>query len=147
TRAERDDRLDRALPERAAAHDGRALVVLQGAGDDFRGGSRAAVDQHDDRLAFGHVARAGVESLRLLSQAAARRDDLAALEEGVGDRDRLIEHPARIVAQVDHVALELLGGDLRGEIADRLLETVVGLLVELGDTYVADVAFGPRAHR
>ena len=36
---------------------------------------------------------------------AAGRDDLALVEEGVGHRDRLVEQAARIVAQVEDVAL------------------------------------------
>ena len=49
-----------------------------------------------------------VEALGLLGVAAASRDDLALVQEGVGDRDRLIEQAARIVAQVDDEALELV---------------------------------------
>ena len=108
--AERDDGLHRALAERAGADDGRALVVLQRAGDDLGRRGRAAVDQDDDRLALGEVAGAGVEALGLVGVAAAGRDDLALLEEGVGHRDRLIEQAARIVAQVEHEALELVAG-------------------------------------
>src|SRR5262249_51685542 len=146
-RAERNDRLHRAFAERARADHSCPLVILQRTGHDFRRRGRAAVHQHDDRLALGHVAGTGVEALGLLAVAAAGRDDLAALEEGVRDCDRLVEQTARVVAQIDHIALELVGRDLRGEIADRLLQSVVGLLVELRDADVAYVAFRPRAHR
>ncbi len=123
-------------------------MVLQRAGDDLGRRGGAAIDQHDERLVLGEVARARVEALRLLGIAAARRDDLAPLEERVGDRDRLVEQAARIVAQIDHVALELLVRDLVGDVADRLLEAVGGLLVELGDADDADVvALDARAHR
>src|SRR5690242_74218 len=71
-RAERDDGLDRALAERARAKDGRALLVLQRAGDDLRRRGRTAVDQDDQRLAFDEIARTGVEALRLVGVAAAR---------------------------------------------------------------------------
>ena len=117
--AERDDRLHRALAERARADDGRALVVLQGAGDDLGGRGRAAVDQHDDLLAVGLVAGMGLRALRLLVVAALGQHDGAALEEVVGDGDRLIEQAARVVAQVDDVALEL--------VADRLLQASIAL--------------------
>ena len=53
--AERNDGLDRALAEGARAEQRRALVVLQGAGHDFRSRGRAAVDQHHQRLAMGEV--------------------------------------------------------------------------------------------
>ena len=77
-RAERNDGLHRTLAEGPGADDGRALVVLQRAGDDLGGRCRAAIDQHNDRLALGHVAGPGVEALGLLGVAAAGRNDLAA---------------------------------------------------------------------
>ena len=118
-----------------------ARVVLQRAGDDFRSRSRSAIDQDDDRLAAGEVAGLGVVALRLVGMAAAGRDDLAALEERVGDRDRLIEQAAGIVAQVEDVALAPCPRRcpcLIFSIAD--LEAVEGLLVERGDADVADLA-------
>ncbi len=50
--AERHDGLHRALAERLRAHDLRALVVLQRAGDDLGGGRRAAVHEDDHRNAL-----------------------------------------------------------------------------------------------
>src|SRR6266487_1876964 len=146
-RAERNDGLHRALAERACADDGRAPVILERTRHDFGGRGRAAIDQHNDRLVLDEVARARIEPLRFLGGAAARRHDLALLQERVGDRDRLIEQSARIVAQVDNEALELVAG-LGGEVGDRFLEALGGLLVELGDADKADVvAFEARAHR
>jgi len=66
-------------------------VVLQRAGDDFRSRSRTAVDQDDDRLALGQVARPGIEALGLLGITAAGGDDLALVQERIRDRNRLIE--------------------------------------------------------
>src|SRR5215472_15423936 len=145
--AERNDGLHRALAERACADDGRAPVILERTRHDFRGRGRAAIDQHDDRLVLGEVARARIEPLGFLGVAAARRHDLALFQERVGDRYRLIEQAARIVAQVDDEALELVA-DLGGEVGDRLFQVLGGLLVELGDADKADVvAFEARAHR
>src|SRR5215472_138201 len=96
--AERNDGLHRALAERARADDGRAPVILERTRHDFGGRSRAAVDQHDDRLVLGEVAGASIEALCLLGGAAARRYDLALLQERIGDRNRLVEQSARIVA-------------------------------------------------
>ena len=48
-------------------------------------------------------------ALGFLGVAAAGRDDLAALEEGVGNRDRFLQQAAGIVAQVDDEALQLVG--------------------------------------
>src|SRR6202034_3694960 len=146
--AERDDGLHRAFAEGPRANERGTLVVLQRAGDDLRRRSRTAVDENDHRLALGHVARPRIEALRLLRVAPARRHDLALVEEGVGDRDRLIEQAARVVAQIDDVALDLVGAELAAEIIDRLLQAVGGLLVELRDAYIPDViAFGVRTHR
>ena len=128
-RAERDDGLHRALAERARADDGRPLVVLQRAGDDLGGRGRAAVDQHDDLLAVGDVARTRVGALRLLQAAALGQHDGALVEEVVGDGDRLVEQAAGIVAQVDDVALEVLA-ELLLQGVDLLHQVGVRLLVE-----------------
>ena len=50
----------------------------------------------------------GAEALHLVGVAAAGGDDLAAVEEGVGDEHRLVEQAARIAAQVEHEALQLV---------------------------------------
>ncbi len=66
---------------------------------------------------------------------------------GVGDGDRLIEQAAAVVAQVDDVALELVGRDFLVDVGDAGLELVEGALaLEAGDADVADVAaFDARA--
>src|SRR5262249_38254032 len=62
-------------------------------------------------------------------------------------RDRLVEQAARVVAQIEDVALHLVGVAL-AELADRLLELVADLGVELADADVADVvALLAPAHR
>jgi hypothetical protein len=81
---------------------------------------------------------AGKTSNTIAQFAAARRRNLALLQEGIRDRNRLIEQSARIVAQVDDEGLELVAG-LDREIGDRLLQVPSGLLVELGDADKADV--------
>ena len=130
-------------PRRATtpAHHGRALVVLQRAGHDLGRRRRAAIDQHNERLAGGQmfVARPCVETLCLLRVAPPGRDDLAALKERIGDRDRLIEQSARIVAQIDDEAAQLVGRDLRSEVAQRLLQAFRRLFVESGDTDVSRI--------
>jgi len=42
-------------------------LILQRTSDDFRGRSRTAVDQDDDRLALSQIARVGIEALGLLA--------------------------------------------------------------------------------
>ena len=51
--------------------------------------------------------------------AAAGRDDLALVDEGVGHRHRLVEQAAGIVAQVEHDAGQLVA-DLALQLLDRL---------------------------
>ena len=87
-------------------------MVLERAGDDLGRRGAAGVDQHDDRQAVGHVARLGVEALDIVLVAAALGDDLAAVEEGVADLDRLVEQAAGVGAQVDDIAERLAAGGL-----------------------------------
>src|SRR6266851_1948517 len=145
--AERDDGLHRALAERAGADQRRTLVVLQRAGDDFGGRCRAAVDENDQLLALGQIARMGGAPLGFLGVAATGRDDLATLEEGVGNGHRFFQQAAGIVAQVDDIAFQLVA-DLRRQVADFPLQAFGGLLIERGDADIADIiAFHARAHR
>ncbi len=99
--AERYDRLHRSLAEGARADDRRALMILQGACDDFRRRSRAAIDENDERLAFRKIAGARIVALGFIGVAATGRNDLAMIEERVRNRDRLIEQTARVVAQIE----------------------------------------------
>lgn len=62
------------------------------------------------------------------------------LEEGVGDRDRLIEQTAGVVAQIEDEALQLVGRDVLEDLVDRIAQAVEGLFVELGDAEITDVA-------
>ena len=119
----RNDGLHRSLAERACTDDRRAPVILQSASHDLGGRSRAAVDQHDNGLALGEIARARIEPLGFLRIAAADGYDLSLLEERIGDRDRLIEQPAGIVAQINDKALEFVAG-LGREVGDRLFQAI-----------------------
>src|SRR6185312_14873673 len=79
--------------------------------------------------------------------AAAGRNDLAALEERIGDRHCFFQQTAGIVAQVDNVTLQLVA-DLILQVADFPFQAFGGLLVERGDADIGDiVAFDMRAHR
>ena len=78
------------------------------AGDDLGSRGRAAVDQHDHRLAVDQIAGTRAEALHLLGMPAAGGDDLAALQEGVGDEDRLVEQAAGIAAEIEDEALQLV---------------------------------------
>ena len=143
---QRHDGLHRALAERLGAHHDRAIVILQRAGHDLRRRGRAAVDQHDHRAASTRSPRRRVEALDAVGAAAAGRHDLAAVEEDVGDRDRLLEQAAGVVAQVEHHALEAWP-ELGRQLVDRVAQAGLGLLVERGHADVADVASARAAHR
>src|SRR5258708_4907854 len=58
-------------PEGGGAGEGGGRGTGEAARHDFRGRGRAAVDQHDERLVLGEVARARIEALGFLGGAAA----------------------------------------------------------------------------
>jgi hypothetical protein len=60
----------------------------------------------------GHVSGPRIVALDVVLGAPALRDDFAALEEVVGDVDRLVEEPARVGAQVDDIADRVPAGRL-----------------------------------
>ena len=140
-RAERPHGLHRALAESLAAQDGAALVILQGTRHDLAGGSRTFVDQHHQGNGFQRCGqppqRIGASALVELGRCLV--DELAFGQLAIGGnhrdvlgqergrhRDRSVEQAARIVAQVEHHALEVWLGlvdflDLPGEIIHRPL--------------------------
>src|SRR5207237_1981286 len=136
--SERNDRLHRSLTERSGADEGGALVILKRTRDDLGCRSRATIDQHDYRLAACKIAALRIEALSLLGMASACRGDLSAIEERVRDRDRLIQEPARIIAQIDDVAFERRAGILLDG-GDRALEAFLRLIGEGGDADITDI--------
>ncbi len=139
-------RLHRTLAERAAAHHDRALVILQRAGDDFRGRCRAAIDQHHHRHGLEpgrqpgqRIATLGIEFapaverlVRIGQLPFGADDDLIGLgQERRRDADRARQQAARIVAQVEHQALDvgLFGVQFFG-LFGQLVE---GVFLELAD--------------
>src|SRR5271167_2991028 len=67
------------------------------------------------------------------------RNDLSPAEKDARHGDRLIEQAARIVAQVEHVALELPGRDLFRQTLESPFELIRRRRVELGDADVPDI--------
>ena len=67
--------------------------------------------KRDKRLAVDEVAGARAEALHLVGVTAARRDDLAVVDEGVRDEHRLVEQAARVAAEIEDEALQLVGRD------------------------------------
>ena len=100
-----DQVLHRALAEGRFADDDAAAVVLDRGGEDFRGRSRTAVDQHGERPVPGD---AGV-LVALDADAAAgfaHLHDRAAIDEETGEFDRFDQRTAAVVAQVHHDAVD-----------------------------------------
>ena len=122
------DRLHERLAERRLADDVGAIVILEGAGDDFRRARTVTVRQRDDRDT-GELAVLGrTIFLVRVRDAAVRGDDhLAARQELVGDLDRLVERAARIAADVEQQPLHAL----RREIGERVLHVAIGVLAEV----------------
>ncbi|KAF1858337.1 hypothetical protein Lal_00014841 [Lupinus albus] len=142
---QRADRLHGTLAERPAADDGRALVVLQRPRDDLRRGRRPRVYEHDHRNRleqFRHLVEriaaaaeqvvlgAAVELCLRIFQLAVRRDDLRILRQERGRHaDGALQQAARVVAQVEHEALQVrLLARQRGQFLREILD---GRLLEL----------------
>ena len=87
---QRQHGLHRALAEAVGAHQHAALVILQGAGDDFRSRGAAAVDQYHQWHAFAGVGRVGIETQFGVGDTALGVDDQAFLEEVIGDFHRCL---------------------------------------------------------
>jgi len=87
-------------------------------------------------LPLGQIAGVGGAALGFLGVASAGGDDLAALQEGVGNGDRFFQETAGIVAQVDDEAFQLVA-NLAGESVDLPLQPLGGLFVERGDADIA----------
>src|SRR5208283_4613380 len=137
---ERQNGLDRAFAEGLGAENHGALLILQGARDDFARTGAAAVDQHYHRVVNEIFFLVREIFLLLIFLAPLRVNDQPAVEEVVGDLDRLVEQATRVVAQIEHDALDL-AVILRLELVNRLLDAVARVLLESGYADVA-VTFG-----
>ena len=72
-------------------------MILQRTRDDLRCGRGAAVDQDDDRQALSNIARFGVEALAFVRPTRSGRNDLALVQERIGNLHRLVKQTAGIV--------------------------------------------------
>ena len=132
-----DDGLHRALAEGLGTHDDGPFMILQGAGDDLGGGGGAGIHQHHQGRAGQHVIGTGLELQGRVRDPPLGIDDEALGEEGIADGDGTVEHPAGIVAQVQHQALEvpLVFGAQAGEGVEQVLG---GTGLEIGDAHIAE---------
>ena len=90
------DGLHQALAEGGFAHDQRAVVILQRAGDNLGRRGRVAVDQHHDGEGLAAVAVGGGVVQVGIGAAALRDDGLALGQQVVADVHRLAQQAARI---------------------------------------------------
>ncbi len=127
------DHLDAALAEARAANDDRPPQRLQTAADDLGGACRLLVDHHHHRYVGRQRGRV-VGGVDLAPDCAAHDDELAPRDEKIDHLGRLGEQASGVPPQIqDHARLALA-------VAERLVDLVGGVLLEVGDPKVADVA-------
>jgi len=73
------------------------------------------------------------KSLYVLGVTATGGHDLPSLQEGIANRNRLIEQPAGIVSKIDDEALELFSRQRR-KLSYRLVKPILGAFGKLSDT-------------
>ena len=94
---QRNYTFDRALAEGLGAEQHGSAIILKRAGDELGLSRRPAVDQRDKRQTVGKIARGGADPFDAGGFAALDDDDVALVDEGVGNRDRTIEGAAGVV--------------------------------------------------
>jgi hypothetical protein len=98
---EREERLHEPLAEARRAHEQRAVVVLQRAGDDLARRRRAAVDHDHERDGRAHRLLGGHVHLRLALPPRWLSTSCPRLRKRLLVADRLLEDAARVAAQVE----------------------------------------------
>ena len=83
-------------------------MILQSAGDDLRGGSRRSIHQHNDRVVAPVVAVPGSVGLLRRGAAMMRNDGLSLLQELVGHCHAFVQQPARVAAEVEDQAVNVV---------------------------------------
>ena len=133
--------LHAALAEGLGAHDDGAAMVLQRAGDDL---ADALAEPPLISTTIGRPCAMSPDSAFQRCASSLRRarvrDDLALVEEVVRDLHRLVEQPARVVAQVEDDALEVAARPAGACVLHGAAQPGLGLLVEGGEADIADVA-------
>src|SRR5215472_7661170 len=97
-------------------------MILQRSRHNLGRRRRAAVDEDDQRLTFGQIARSRIKALSLFRITPTGGYDFAPLKERIGNRDSLIQQAPGIVPKVNHITSELLAGYLIGDVGNRLFE-------------------------
>ena len=125
-----EDGLNEAFAESGFADDQCAIVILQGAGDDFSSRGCVSVDEDDDRELRTFFAVGGTVDLVGEGAAALGDDDLALLEELVRGIDGFIEEAAGVAAEIEDEAVDI------AEAVERIANFAAGGLNEAGDVNV-----------
>src|SRR5579883_2450539 len=103
------DALDGALAERALADEEGEPVLAERPGEDLARARALVVHEDRDRVALALGTTRRLEGLAHDGHSRPHGDDLLLRrDERVGDLDRLLEETARVVAEVDDEALDLL---------------------------------------
>ena len=107
--AKRVNGLDETFSETCLADNQRAIVILEGAGNDFRGARALRIDQHDyrERIIGVRLLRS-VGTVRTSGPSASLDDQLSFLEEGFANFNCLLKQPAWVIAEVEYETVELL---------------------------------------
>jgi hypothetical protein len=122
------------LPERRPPRNEAAIVILDGAGDDLRRARAVAVHQHHERQVLVLAVLLGKVPILGVVDAPVRVDDqLAALEEAIGDADRLIQRAAGVVAEIEHQTLH----PFRRQVLQRAADFLVGRFRKISELDIA----------
>ena len=125
------------------------MVVLQRAGNDFRGRCRAAINHDNHRMAARHVAAPRGETRTVAPLTPACRHNLATVEHGVGNRHGLGQKPARIIPQIDDKARQLFVADFGRQGGKCFFQIFGRLRIKCCQANIADIfarPLNPMAH-
>ncbi len=122
-------------------------MILKRTGDNFRGRSRTAVDQHDNRQTFGQIAVTGVPAFAIFRGTATGGHDFTGIQEGIGHGNRLIEQTTWVVAQIQNKAVHIFNtAQFLNGFRKPFGQIVIGLIVKGGHTQNHGGPFRPGAH-
>ena len=134
-----DDILHGALSKTALADHTGAPVVLQGDGEQLRGGRRSLILQYDQWQRDVGAGRVGPLLAEDLSAAATGPYEHALGHEHVGDHHRLGHVTAGVAAQVEHHARELRAGGA-AQVLEAALDQLRGAATKRAHAHVGELA-------
>ena len=143
------DILDRPLAKAAFAHDQRAVVVLQSAGNDFGCRCRASINQNDNRCAIGHITGHRPfcpPMVDVIFVAATLGYNLTLCQKGIGHGHCLIQDTAGVRPQIDNIAQRIAAKRFL-DTRNRRDDVSAGLFGKTGNRNDANAVFHFPAHR